>query len=576
MKDSVIQNETYLTNEYLERRDIRACDPVVIGRHPFTRKLADIPSAQTAVFPTLAAYESADKSKPRGNELWYVLDMDSPDLGELKSAVELCKRDNIRLLCIILPENIKSSTIIHRYAEMELLTAMDDELGEVRSILSEYANTSAIVLDRLIGARFDDIGLSDIIREAEAAGAITVTQGMANRYFSALYLPDAVTAIMTVSHGGKEGNIYNATSFYTSEYELRSRVYTLLARHGVKLIVADSDSEPSYSALSSGKLSSIGWEPLCSFDDALRYTIQAYTNSFDIQSDFIRDSYSGKLSGLRQLQLDMLREVDRICRKHGIKYFLSGGSMLGAVRHGGYIPWDDDVDVAMLRPEYVKFKAVAPSELSERFSYQSFSNRNGYHFFFDRITAKDTYFASRYSDGYDMPKGISLDVFVYDNVSDSPKAQYMHWKRLMNKRLVMNVRWKDVPRKGKAYLLSKLLLPILRLRSMDSYSESYDKATRRYENRHTSRVMPPATDHIFREAMPREWFSEVVPCCFEGVDTFLPKGYDGFLKIWYGEDYMELLPLSRRTPYHDYYRLDLGSYASEESDLHFSFNGELL
>ena len=576
MKDTVIQNEAYLTNEYLERRDIRACNPVVIGRHPFTQKLADIPNARTALFPTLAAYESADKSKLNSNELWYVLDMASPDLGELKSTVEQCKRDNICLLCIILFKNIKCSTVIHRYAEMELLTAMDDELGEVRAILSGYENTSAIILDRLMGAEFDGICLSDIIREAEENGTITVTQDMANRYFSALYLPDAVTAIMTVSYDGKTGNIYNAASFYMSEYELRSRVYTMLARHGVKLNTADGDSEPSCAALSAGKLSSIGWEPVCSFDDALRYTVQAYTDRFDIQSDFISDSYSGKLEVLRKIQLDMLREFDRICRKHDIKYFLSGGSMLGAARHGGYIPWDDDVDVAMLREEYVKLKAVIAAELDESFSYQSWTNRNGYHFFFDRITAKDTYFASRYSDGYDMPKGVSLDIFVYDNVPDSPAAQRRHWKRLMRKRLLMNVRWKDVPRRGKAYMLSKLLLPILRMRSMDSYSASYDRATGRFEKKRTGYVMPPATDHVFRKAMPREWFTEVVPCRFEDVDTFMPKGYDGFLKIWYGEDYMELLPLCKRKPYHDYYRLDLGSHISEESDSHFDFKGELI
>ena len=578
MKQTVIENETCLTIEYLDRKDVWTCDTDIIGRHSLVGCLDSAVrsrGAECRVYADLDRKLQHDGGQLLGNQLWYVLDLSDPDLDELRRTVEKCNDARRFLLCIILLENIESNDAIQRYAEMELISA-SEELGKVRNILSGCRDVRAIVLDRLIGAEFDSIGLSDIVKEAES-GTITVTQDMANRYFSALYLPDAINAILTVSENGKVGNIYNATSFYMSEYALRSKLYTMFARRGVKLKVVDSDGEPSYAALSAGKLSSLGFEPVCGFDDALRYTVQAYTDKFDVQSDFITDSYSGKLSTLRRIQLDMLREIDRICRRHGIRYFLSGGSMLGAVRHGGYIPWDDDIDVAMLREEYNRFKAVAPAELNEKYSYQSFTNKDGYHYFFDRITAKDTYFASRYSDSYAMPKGISVDIFVYDNALDRRKAQRRFWNHLMHKRLFMNVRWKDEPRgEGKSRLISKLLLPLLRRRSMDSYSASYDKATRRYENRTTSTVMAPATDHKWHECMPKEWFTEVVPRRFEDVDTFLPVGYDGFLRNWYGEDYMTMLPLCQQTPYHDYYRLDVGSHIDSRSALHFDFKGELL
>ena len=564
MIKTVIENERWLTNEYIKRKGVACTDVFVAGDHPFARILP---------CEHVSSYDSIPDNC-RG--LWYVLDLASPDPDGLKKAVEFCKKRDIDLLCIILIKNITSHPTVTRYAEMELLSAMSAEFGDIRRVLSGCPKAKAVVLDRLMGACFDGIMLKDIVREAEENGTVTVTQDMAVHYFSCLYLPDAVTAVLTVGKRGKSGNIYNATSFCMSEYELRSRVYTLLARHGVMLKTSDGVNSAKHGALSAGKLSSLGWEPVCSFDDALRYTVLAYTNKFDIQSDFIADGYSGKLQTLRSIQKDMLREVDRICRKHGIRYFLSGGSMLGAARHGGYIPWDDDIDVGMLREEFVKFKAAAPSELDERFSYQSFANRNGYHYFFDRITAKDTYFASRYSDSFDMPKGISVDIFVYDNVPDSRSAQYRHWKRLMRKRLFMNVRWKDEPRgEGASKLISKLLLPILRLKSMDAYSASYDKATRKYEKRDAKMIMVPATDHIWRECMPKEWFTEVIPWKLDGVDTFMPVGYDGFLRIWYGEDYMRLLPLCRRRPYHDYYRLDLGSYVSDAPAEHFDFSGEL-
>ena len=577
MVNIFIENENFLTNEYMKRKSLaEAPSTAVIGRHPIVSKLADLDRNVYRRFPS-ASDLSLSNGSPSCREIWYVLDLASPDLNELKKAVEFCEASGVSLLCIILIENIKPHPVIERYAEMELLTAMSDELGEVRRILSGKNSVKAVILDRLMSAELDGIGLKDIIREAEESGTVTVTPDMATRYISALYLPDAVTAVETVSRFGKGGNIYNATSFFMTEYELRSKIYSLLARHGVKLAVNDSDDKKACGAISAGKLSSLGWEPVCSFDDALRFTLLSYSDRFPLQADFIADGYSGRLEKLRAIQKDMLREIDRICRENGIKYFLSGGSMLGAARHGGYIPWDDDIDVGMLREEFEKFKKLAPSLLSEKYSYQSFTNRNGYHYFFDRITAKDTYFASKYSDPYEMPKGISVDIFVYDRVPDNERAQYRHWRRLMNKRLFMNLRWQDKPRSGRLAIITKLLLPILRLRSMDAYSDSYDKATRKYEDRDTNTIMVPATDHIWRKCMPREWFTEVIEWRFDDVDTFMPVGYDGFLKIWYGENYMDILPLYKQQPYHDYYRLDLGSHISDPAEkTSFSFFGELL
>ena len=85
------------------------------------------------------------------------------------------------------------------------------------------------------------------------------------------------------------------------------------------------------------------------------------------------------LQRLRPLWLDMLLEVDRICRKHNIKYSLDGGTLLGCIRHKGFIPWDDDVDVIMLREEYEKFVAVCKNELdTEKFFLQDFRTDKEY------------------------------------------------------------------------------------------------------------------------------------------------------------------------------------------------------
>lgn len=577
MLNTVRENETALAADYIRRRSLSDSGVSVIGKGLLFDALK---ATGEALGENLGFFGSVGDLPAGGKKLWYILDTEHYDAADLDAALGLCASNPLLLTVIILLSNISPHPTIQKYAEMELIST-HPALAALREKLTACCrgggDVKAVFCDRIFCADSDVLGLSEVAREAEDAGTVTVVRSDALTFTSALYLPDAISAIHTVSRHGKSGNVYNASSFSLSRYELKSKIYTLLARDGVTLKLSDDSASASYAALSDGKLRSIGFEPTCTVDEAIRYTLLAHLKKVDFRPSVIADGYSGKLAMLRRLLLDMLREFDRICRKYDIRYFLSGGSMLGAARHGGFIPWDDDVDVGMLREDFNRFKEIAPTELDPKYSYQSFTNKNGYHYFFDRITAKNTYFASRYSDTYEMPKGFSIDIFVYDRVPDDPKKWHKIWKRLMNKRLFMNVRWRNEPRgEGKQRLLSGLLLPILRLKSTDAYSASYDRATRKYEHSDSNTIMVPATDHIYRDMMPREWFTEVIPWKFEDVDTFMPKGYDGFLKIWYGDHYMEMLPLYRQTPYHDYYRLDLGTAVTDDPAEQFSFFGELL
>ncbi|MBQ3418446.1 MAG: LicD family protein [Ruminococcus sp.] len=562
--NAVTENELFLTTEYIKKRSLLPAGRVRTEGDSLICGYLNL---------TLDLLGSSDDNSIR--EIWYAVSLSRFDETALRCAIDHSLKENIPLLLIILSENIPSNSTIQKYAEMEYI-ATDEKLRQIRDlILSLNAGKSVKLLlcDRLFGAEFDSLSLKPIAEEAQTDHRITISQNDMSRRFSALYVPDFINAVFTVSKHGQAGNAYNASSFDCDAFEIKETVFRMIQDQGVKLVYKDTESETvSYSALSFGKLSSLGYEPVCTKEEAIRYTLSAYAKDFDIFSPFILSQYDGKLSALRELQLEMLKEFDRICRKHDIEYFLSGGSMLGAVRHQGYIPWDDDIDVAFLRENYKKFENVVRDELNDKFLYENYKNGDGYHYFFDRITAKNTYFATKYSDGYVMPKGISIDIFVFDN---APKDSYRFWKGLMNRRLLMNVRWKNTARHGKAYLLSKLLLPILRLKSMDSYSMSYDKATRKYETRETGYVLPPATDHNYKGSMPKEWFSSVIPIKFEGIDSFIPTGYDRYLKLWYGEDYLTLLPLSKRQNYHDYYRLDAGAPAISP-DTEFDYRGELL
>ena len=486
---------------------------------------------------------------------------------------------------IIVPQLAKREDV-HSLCEMELSVVSTDYLREIESTLSSYCDKLNIKEIRFDNFLIEDsehnlLNISKIVKEAMSTNCVNINSSDAFDVVSACSMSDAVNAVFTVIEEGKYGNIYNMSGEPMSLYDAKSFVYETLCPYGIKLTFTDNDTptKKSYRVLDTGKLTSLSYSPLCNNETRLVYAISDIVkDKYDIINDKIDELYNGKLQYIRDMELELLRVVDRICRSNNIQYFLSGGTMLGAVRHKGFIPWDDDIDIAMLREDYVRFKEICQTQLPEKYQYQSFTNRDGYHYFFDKITIKDTYFSTMYSDKFDMLKGISMDIFVFDKTSDKKFFQKLHFKTLMALRLMMNVRWINKPRKDKSYLLSKILLPILRIFSMDTYSKIYDKVLRRYEKRNTQTVLPPATDHKWRGVMPKRWFENVVDAPFENVSSYIPTGYDNYLKLWYCEDYMELLPLSNRVGSHDFYRLDIGNEIKSETDelSHYNHKGELL
>ena len=126
------------------------------------------------------------------------------------------------------------------------------------------------------------------------------------------------------------------------------------------------------------------------------------------------------LRKIQMIQLEMLEEVDRICKKCNIHYNIIAGTLLGAVRHGGYIPWDDDADVAMLRKEYEKFRKACKTELdTTRFEFQDDRRTKGYRWGYGKLRRKDTLFLREFQEHMPYFQGIFIDVFPLDAVPDN-------------------------------------------------------------------------------------------------------------------------------------------------------------
>ena len=133
---------------------------------------------------------------------------------------------------------------------------------------------------------------------------------------------------------------------------------------------------------------------------------------------------------LRQLQmteLELLEEVDRICKKCNIHYNIIAGTLLGAVRHGGFIPWDDDADVALLRPEYEKFRKACETEPdTSRFYFQDHRNTPGYRWGYGKLRRKDTLFLREHQEHMPYDQGVFIDVFPLDYVPDNYGLRRLH------------------------------------------------------------------------------------------------------------------------------------------------------
>ena len=134
----------------------------------------------------------------------------------------------------------------------------------------------------------------------------------------------------------------------------------------------------------------------------------------------VDDETMGKL---RKLQLEMLDAFVKICKDHDLTYFLVGGTALGAIRHKGYIPWDDDVDVGMLRPDYDKFREIAPKELPPTMFYQSMKTDPNYTTYVEKIRYNNSIAMQTEVKHMDIHHGVWLDVFPFDGCPDCPKEE---------------------------------------------------------------------------------------------------------------------------------------------------------
>ena len=431
-----------------------------------------------------------------------------------------------------------------------------------------------IRFDNIFGPFVDstsNIGLEETLSDLVENNKIIFKTSDTQTYHTGCYIRQAVTGIYYVDYMGKIGNIYNAANYRFTVYDIKSALYKKFRMNNPKTEYIDDCNgdvkENNYDCLGNIKIKNLGWGLVTALDEAVYRTALSRFDG-EYLADFYVSVYQGKLERIKEIEMELMAEIDRICKKHGITYFLVGGSMLGAVRHAGFIPWDDDMDIGMLRDDYDKFRKVCPEELKANLRYQSFEQESTSHYIFDKVRLEDTYFNTAFSNRFDnIQNGIFIDVLVFDKTANSKKAQQLHIKLVKIFRRLLNVRWVNVARKGIHYNASKRFLPLMRRVPYKFYHRCLDKALTLYHNNPKSQYLIDGVGlNLHRGAFPAEWFSDFIDMKYENMTFKVPVGYDGYLRMWYGDRYMELLPLSSRFSGHTLKRLDLGKYVLAETE----------
>lgn len=256
-----------------------------------------------------------------------------------------------------------------------------------------------------------------------------------------------------------------------------------------------------------------------------------------------------ELQQLKEIELEILDEFVRICDKHSIKYFISDGTCLGAIRHGGFIPWDDDIDVSMLREDYERFCEVCPGELSSQFALQNYHTEPNCGLVFAKIRKKGTIFSEDYSQHINMSQGVWIDIFPYDAVPDNrAELEKLEGKVSFLKNLyIVKCGYKMPPGMsavGKiAYYGAKLVCLFI---PRNALINTLDKKMRACNGQETENVYPFGGAYgIDREMVPSRLCKETAPITFEGRTCLTYRDYEDYLTLHYG-NYMELPPVEER------------------------------
>ncbi len=266
------------------------------------------------------------------------------------------------------------------------------------------------------------------------------------------------------------------------------------------------------------------------------------------------------LKHLQKVQLMMLKDFIEICEKYNLTYFAIGGTLLGSIRHEGFIPWDDDIDVLMFREDFEKLNEHMNNTPNEKYHLINVLNEETYHYTWGRFNLKNTKVEDWWTDQVDYTVNLYIDIFIMDKIPDNKIKRFAHrWSCFTLNQLVQYslVKFKNTSKPKQ--IIQQLIYYFLKIIPISpmTIKKKCIKTYRKYENIECKEYCDfPSLMH-----MPIYDPNDFLPpkkAKFEDIQVNIPKNYDKILTRLYG-NYMELPPQDKRfNPAH--YTIDFGKY----------------
>ncbi len=256
-----------------------------------------------------------------------------------------------------------------------------------------------------------------------------------------------------------------------------------------------------------------------------------------------------ELTELQDYVYGIFREFDRICRKHNLKYTLEGGSLLGAVKYQGFVPWDDDIDIVMKREEYDKLLKIAPQELHSDYFLQTYNNVREFPLNYAKLCYnKSTIYDYDYTHLKTMNHGIFIDIFPVDNVIPSKMKKQLHLIGLLTgaRKTKLKINF------GKTRFIKRVLYKIVSLLPMKTLCNMLNRACTKYNGKETGYCYEVCNSNSKFAPLPSHIYDNLTELKFRDSMYMAVSEYDTFLKSRFGENYMdELPPEEARKPSHN-------------------------
>ncbi|MGM9874157.1 MAG: phosphorylcholine transferase LicD [Bacilli bacterium] len=262
------------------------------------------------------------------------------------------------------------------------------------------------------------------------------------------------------------------------------------------------------------------------------------------------------MNDLQKCQLNILKQFIRVCDKYNLRYFLVGGSCLGAIRHQGFIPWDDDIDVGMPREDFEKYITLQKEYEGTNFFIQTYKSDPCYIYNYAKLRDSGTTYIENIYKYHRINHGVWIDIFPIDAFVNKimPREKYaksvkfvwwnvyLSYLPALRRKVHKRTFFKDIGLNIIAGLSYIFDINHFRNKRIDKYTQKYNNSDSKMYGNHFG-------FNVKKEAMDKQIFFEYIKVKFEDIEANVPKQYDTYLTNLYG-DYMKFPPIEKQVGHH--------------------------